>query len=160
MHGPPLERIVRRIPNFRGYSDVAERRGADRELRNFVVARVDRIVSGLRRSATRSSPLEAAELREVSEDLEQLRADLQLADRDYAGFFDGSGPNPVNLLAPVYARDEQIVETLVVLTVAAEEGNFTPLHLIREVRLLHRSLSDRTNAILVLAQTRALRAQG
>ena len=154
-----FERIVRRVPGFGGYSDARHRRSSDRALRQFVASRIDRIVPELHVAAKSSSQTVAAEIGEVIEDLESIRCDLRFADRDYAGFFADCSWDRVDVLGPVYARDEQIVETLVVLSVAIEEGNFTPPHLGREVRHLHRTLSERANAMLTLAQSWALRRE-
>ena len=151
-----FKQIVRRVPGFSGYSDARHRRRSDRALRQFVAARIDRIVSDLQVAAKSASQTLAAEIGDVIDDLESIRCDLGQADRDYAGFFADCAWDRVDVLGPVYARDEQIVETLVVLSVSIEEGNFTPPHLGREVRHLHRTLSERSNAILTLAQGGAL----
>ena len=155
-----LERIARRVPGFAGYSDSRRRRESDRALRHFVATRIDRIVPDLHVAAKSAPQTVEAEFLEVIGDFESIRVDLDHADRDYAGFFSTSTWERVDVLGPVYARDEQIVETLVVLSVAIEEGNFTALHLGREVRYLHRTLSERSNAMLTLAQTQALRCAG
>jgi hypothetical protein len=122
-----------------------------------VATRIDRIVPDLHVAAKEAPRTMAPEFLEVIGDLESIRIDLDHADRDYAGFFSTGAWDRVDVLSPVYARDEQIVETLVVLSVAIEEGNFTAPHLGREVRYLHRTLSERARAILTLAQTQALR---
>jgi hypothetical protein len=154
-----LERIAQRIPGFAGYSDRRHSRESDRALRHFVATRIDRIVPDLHVAAKETPHPAAGELLEVIGDLESIRVDLAHADRDYAGFFSAAGRR-VAVLGPVYARDEQIVETLVVLTVAIEEGNYTAPHIGREVRYLHRTLSERANALLTLAQTEALQGAG
>ncbi len=153
-----LERIARRVPGFAGYSDRDRRRDSDRALRHFVATRIDRIVPDLHVAAKGAPQTLAMELLGVIGDLESIRIDLDHADRDYAGFFSASAWDRVDVLGPVYSRDEQIVETLIVLSVAIDEGNFTPPHLGREVRHLHRTLSERASAMLMLAQTSALRS--
>jgi hypothetical protein len=152
-----LERIARRVPGFAGYSDCRRRRDSDRALRHFVATRIDRIIPDLQVAAKDAPQILATELLDVIDDLESIRVDLDHADRDYAGFFTASTWDRVDVLGPVYSRDEQIVQTLVVLSVAIDGGNFTPPHLGREVRHLHRTLSERANAMLTLAQISALR---
>jgi hypothetical protein len=154
-----FERIVRRVPGFAGYSDARHRRSSDRALRQFVATRIDRIVPELHVAAKEASQTVAAEIGDVIDDLESIRCDLSHADRDYAGFFTDCAWDRVDVLGPVYARDDQIVETLVVLSVSIEEGNFTPPHLGREVRHLHRTLSERSSAMLTLAQSWSLQCR-
>ena len=149
-----------RVPGFAGYSDSRRRRDSDRALRHFVASRIERIVPDLHAAAKAASQAAASELREVIEDLESIRQDLGHAHRDYAGFLAGSACDRVDALGPVYKRDEQIVETLVVLSVAIEEGNFTAPHLGREVRYLHRTLSERVSTMLTLAQGSSLQRAG
>lgn len=125
-----------------------------------MATRIDRIVPDLHVAAKGAPQSAASEFLEVIGDLESIRIDLDHADRDYAGFFSNSTWDRVDVLGPIYSRDEQIVETLVVLSVAIEEGNFTAPHLGREVRYLHRTLSERSRAMLTLAQTQALCGAG
>jgi hypothetical protein len=152
MAGSSLERVARRVPGFAGYSDRTERRASDRALRDFATARIERVQCDLEVAIKHMGPQEAAELRAVIDDLDETVQELRCADRDYAGFLSASSWSRVDVLGDLYARDEQIVETLVVLSVAIEEGNFTATHVAREVRHLQRTVSERCSTILVLTQ--------
>jgi hypothetical protein len=146
----PFERLVQRIPGFRGYFGRENRRQADDELREFGVSRLERMVSDLH-AIVKDLPLDRIdEMRQVILQAETLRNELRYADQGYSGFFSEIKWDSEELLDAIYARDEQIVESLISLCTVIEEGEFSPPDVRRELRSLSRSVADRKTAILGL----------
>lgn len=145
-----LERILQRVPGFRGYYDRENRREADRVLRGYGVSRLDQLVSELHEVIKRSPLEELQELRGVVTRVEKLRNELRFADQGYSGFFAELKWDSVQTLDALYRIDEQIVESVTALAITVEAGEFEAIDLSRELRALERTLADRRRVILGL----------
>lgn len=145
-----LERILQRIPGFRGYYGRENRREADRALRNYGVSRLDQLISELHEVIKRSPLEQLEELRDLITRVEKLRNELRFSDQGYSGFFAELKWDSEETLDAVYRVDEQIVESVTSLAITVEAGEFQPVDLSREVRTLERTLADRRHAILGL----------
>lgn len=142
-----LERLVQRIPGFRGYYGNENRREADRLLREFAVRRLDRLVTRLHED-NKDAPLEELqERRERITDLETARNELRFADQGYSGFFSEIKWDSSSLLEAVYERDAEIVDSVVALTVTVESDDWRISDLRRELRSLRRAIETRRDAI-------------
>ena len=147
-----LERLVQRIPGFRGYYGNENRREADRALREFAARRLEAVVSQLH-DANKRAPLEQLqERRELITLVEQTRNELRFADQGYAGFFSEIKWDREELLDAVYAKDEEIVESVIALSVTIESGDWTVADLHHELRALSRAVRERRSSILVLSE--------
>lgn len=145
-----LERLVQRIPGFRGYYRAESRREADRALRDFGVQRLDGVVSALHDQIKRSPLEEMQELREQVSVLEKIRNELRYADQGYCGFFSEIKWDTEEMLDAVYRYDEQVVESVLALAVSVESGELGPAELKQELRALVRALAERRSSILGL----------
>ncbi len=145
-----LERILQRVPGFRGYYDRENRREADRVLRGYGVSRLDQLISELHEVIKRSPLEELQELRDVVTRVEKLRNELRFADQGYSGFFPELKWDSVETLDALYQIDEQIVESVTALAITVEAGEFEAIDLSRELRTLERTLADRRRMILGL----------
>ena len=155
-----IERLVQRMPGFRGYFGRENRRQADRELREFGVSRLERMVSDLH-AIVKGLPLDRIdEMRQVILQVETLRNELRYADQGYSGFFDEIKWDSEERLEAVYGHDEQMVESLVALCTVIEEGEFSAEDVQRELRSLRRTFEDRRNTILGLVPESASSEDG
>ncbi len=145
-----LERILQRVPGFRGYYDRENRRESDRVLRGYGVSRLDQLISELHEVIKRSPLEELQELRGVVTRVEKLRNELRFADQGYSGFFAELKWDSVETLDALYQIDEQIVESVTALAITVEAGEFEAIDLSRELRALERTLADRRRMILGL----------
>ncbi len=145
-----LERLVQKVPGFRGYFGNENRREADRLLRQFAVKRLDRLVSHLHDDNKRAPLEELQERRELITQLETARNELRFADQGYSGFFSEIKWDRSELLDAVYERDLVIVESVTALSVTVESGDWRVSDLRREIRLLGRTVSERRGSILEL----------
>ncbi len=144
----PLERLVQRIPGFRGYFGRENRREADRLLREFGVDHLDRVISELQRAARGAGLADLGTYGELIDQVEKLRNELRFADQGYSGFFDETKRDREEVLDRVYEEDERIVESAVSLSVGVDAGGYTLPHLRAEVRTLQRALEERRQVIL------------
>ena len=142
-----LERLVQRIPGFRGYYGNENRREADRLLREFAVRRLDRLVTRLHEENKDAPLAELQERRERITELETVRNELRFADGGYSGFFSEIKWDSSELLESVYERDAEIVDSVVALTVTVESGDWRISDLRRELRSLRRAIDTRRDAI-------------
>ncbi len=145
-----LERLVQKVPGFRGYFGSENRREADRLLRDFAVKRLDRLVSQLHDDNKRAPLEELQQRRELITKLETARNELRFADQGYSGFFSEIKWDRSELLDAVYERDAEIVESVTALAVTLESGDWRVSDLRQEVRLLGRAVSERRSSILGL----------
>jgi len=140
-----LERLVRMLPGYRGYHVAENRREADALFRSFGRARLDRVRSeleqlGRRRTGRASGPYHglARRLAALCEQLEseshpRLRRSL-VSTRAAS-------------LDPVYARDEEIVRSVVALSVAIYESDTRPEDFSRELSRIEHALAQRHQLI-------------
>lgn len=145
-----LERILQRIPGFRGYYGRENRREADRTLRSYGVAHIDSLISDLHEVIKHSPLEELQELRELITRFEKLGNELRFADQGYSGFFAELKWDSGEMLDALYRIDEQIVESVTALAITVEAGEFRASDLSREVRALERGLAQRRSTILGL----------
>ena len=145
-----LERLVQRIPGFRGYSRAENRREADRALRDFGVQRLDGVVSSLHDQIKRSPLEEMQELHAQVSVVEKIRNELRHADLGYSGFFSEIKWDTEKMLDAVYRFDEQVVESVMALAISVESGDLSAGDLKQELRALDRSLAERRSSILGL----------
>jgi len=147
-----LERLVQKIPGFRGYYARENRREADRALREFGVRRLETVIGQLH-EAIKHGPLEQAKVvRDVITLVEKLRNQLRYADQGYAGFFSELKWDREDVLDAVYRVDEQIVECVRQLAMTVDAGAFSPADLRQDARALERALGERKGAIMALAE--------
>lgn len=138
-----LERLIQRVPGFKGYYDRENRRQADAVLREHGVHQLDRAIASLQ-GRKRDAELSALEeMQRTLKQLETLRNELRHADQGYAGFFAEHKTDSTVALDAVYEFDEEIVERVGALVDAFESeeavlGNFD-----EEVAALRRAVQDR-----------------
>ncbi len=146
-----LERLVQRIPGFRGYREREGRREADRVVRDWGVQRLETLISHLH-DATKQAPLEQMDTwQELVNQVEKLRNELRHSDRGHAGFFDEVKWDDPALLHALHERDAALVERIDA-TVDAGTGG-APLDELRaEIRQISEALRGREHAILGLQE--------
>jgi hypothetical protein len=145
-----LERLIARVPGFRGYLDREERREADKRLRDYGAERLERVVRDLNGVIAKASLDEIGEQQELVTQVEKLRAELRFADRGYSGFFDEAKLDSDTALDAVYTQDERIVEQVEEISAQVAGAEFSPAKLRGSVKRLGLALADRRNAILGL----------
>ncbi len=145
-----LERLIARVPGFRGYLGREQRREADKLLRDHGATRLERVVRDLSGVIAKASLEQIGELQELVTQVEKLRAELRFADRGYSGFFDEVKLDGDAALDAVYAQDERIVLQVEEVAAQAAEVDFSPAKLRGSVKRLGLALADRRNAILGL----------
>ena len=145
-----LERILQRIPGFRGYYGRENRREADRTLRSYGVSRIDQLISELHEVIKQSATEELQELGELITRFQKLSHELRFADQGYTGFFAELSWGSGERLDKLYRIDEQMVESLTALSITVEAGEFRASDLARELRTLERTLDQRRQTILGL----------
>jgi hypothetical protein len=146
-----LERLIARVPGFRGYLGREQRREADKLLRDHGARQLERVARDLSDIIAKASLEEIGELQELVTQLEKLRAELRFADRGYSGFFDETKLDGLEALDAVYAQDERLVEQVEEIAAQAAAGaDFSPAKLRGSVKRLGLALADRRNAILGL----------
>lgn len=145
-----LERLIARVPGFRGYLGREERREADKLLRDHGAARLERVVRDLNEGIAKASLEEIGEHQELVTQIEKLRAELRFADRGYSGFFDEAKLDGDAALDTVYAQDERIVLQVEEIAAQVTDADFSPAKLRGSVKRLGLALADRRNAILGL----------
>ncbi len=147
-----LERLVQKIPGFRGYYTRENRREADRVLREFGVARLETVIGQLHGQIKHGPLAQAQEIRDVITLVEKLRNQLRYADQGYAGFFAELKWDREDVLDAVYRVDEQIVECVSKLAMTVDSGGFTPADLRQDAHALECALAERKGSILALAE--------
>jgi hypothetical protein len=146
----PLERLMSRIPGFRGYLEREERREADKLLREHGARRLERVVRELHEIAANSALDELTDLNELVNEVEKLRAELRYADRGYSGFFDEVKLDAPAALDSVYEKDERIVDQIEQVAGQVSDVEFQAASVRAVVKRLGMALADRRNAILGL----------
>jgi hypothetical protein len=146
----PLERLVTRIPGFRGYADREARREADKLLREHGAARLERVVRELHEVAANSALDQLNDLHELINDVEKLRAELRYADRGYSGFFDEVKLDASAALDAVYEKDERIVDQIEQIGGQVADVEFQAASVRAVVKRLGLALADRRTALLGL----------
>lgn len=123
-----LERILLRIPGFKGYYEREFRRDSDRLQREYVVKQLRKVKTGLNKAlqaAGRAKDFE--QLREgdgLARELDRAIAAARYADQGYSGFFDLIKVREAEL-DRVYEIDARLAEAaaaLAALAAAALEG--------------------------------------
>jgi hypothetical protein len=145
-----LERLVARIPGFRGYLDREARREADKVLREHGASRLERVVRELHEVAANSALDELNDLHALLNEVEKLRAELRYADRGYSGFFDEVKLDSASQLEAVYEKDERIVEQIEQIAAQVADVEFQTASVRAVVKRLGLALADRRTAILGL----------
>jgi soluble cytochrome b562 len=144
-----LERLAQRVPGFRGYYDSENRREADKQVRDWGVARLDALVSHLH-DATKAAELgDMDRYQELVNQVEKLRNEMRHADRGYSGFFDEIKWDDPALLDAIYERDQALVERIETTLEAGAAGAAVD-ELRTEIREISQALRDREHAILGL----------
>ncbi len=145
-----LERLVTRIPGFRGYADREARREADKVVRDHGASRLERVVRELHEVAANSALDELNDLHELLNDVEKLRAELRYADRGYSGFFDEIKLDGSAALDSIYEKDERIVDQIEQIAAQVADVEFQAASVRAVVKRLGLALADRRSAILGL----------
>lgn len=146
----PLERLLMKVPGFRGYLDREARREADKLLRDHGAVRLERVVRELHEIAANSALDQLDDLHELINEVEKLRAELRFADRGYSGFFDEVKLDATPALDAVYEKDERIVEQIEQITAQVADVEFQAASVRAVVKRLGLALADRRTAILGL----------
>ena len=120
-----LERVLLKVPGFKGYYERELRRDSDRLQREYVVRQLKRVKSGMNKAlqvASRAKDFER--LRECDgfvHELDKAIAAVRYADQGYSGFFD-----LVKLREPeldrVYECDARLAEAAAALAAAPLDG--------------------------------------
>jgi len=144
-----LERLRKLLPGFRGYARREHRREADGLLRGFGAVRIERAATCIE-SAARGKA-DAAALAAAAARASELARQLRGAHAAYAGFLDTQDWKADEPLEELYARDEELVERVVALGIAADIQPCLPEALERELRDLARAFERRRDALRALA---------
>ena len=140
-----LERLVHLLPGFRGYHVAENRREADALLRRFGRARLDRVRAELDAIARGKTGKARTPYRGLIRRLSKL---CQALDREsHPGLLEPVVSTPSATLDPLYAQDEEIVRSVVALSVAIHERSTQPLDLTRELDRIERALAERRRLI-------------
>ncbi len=145
-----LERLLMKVPGFRGYLDREARREADKLLRDHGASRLERVVRELHEIVANSALDELDDLHELINEVEKLRAELRYADRGYSGFFDEIKLDATPALDAVYEKDERIVEQIEQIAAQVADVEFQAASVRAVVKRLGLALADRRTAILGL----------
>ena len=104
-----LENLMAKIPGFRGYVEGAERRKADRLLRNHIAGEIDQIVKRFNRLQNKMLDQGGlkymSDSREVKSKIQAYRDDVQTAAPKYSGLFAEIKIGPEEL-DRIYSFDE------------------------------------------------------
>lgn len=142
-----LERLVLRIPGFRGYRERELRREADQMLREWGCHKLDTLIRDVH-EATREADLEAkGRLGELADRVTGLQHALRHADRGYAGFFDEVKSDSDAALEAAYGFDADLVERIDQIHSAATESPFDVDALERAVAAISATLKDREQTL-------------
>lgn len=145
-----LERLLTRIPGFRGYADRETRREADKLLREHGATRLERVVRELHEVAANSALDQLNDLHELINDVDKLRVELRFADRGYSGFFDEVKLDSSAALDAVYEKDERIVDQIEQIAGQVADVEFQAASVRAVVKRLGLALADRRSAVLGL----------
>ena len=113
-----LERVLHKVPGFRGYYEKELRRDSDRRQREFIVAQLRQVKSGMNKviqAAARQKDFDL--LREYDlfvKELDKVSGAVRYADGGYSGFFDLLKIREAEL-DRVYEQDALAVETAATL---------------------------------------------
>ncbi len=136
-----LERLVRMLPGFRGYHVAENRREADLLFRSFGRARLDRVRAELEKRSKQKPRKARSPYRGLSRRLQRLCENL--ASESHPRFKTPLISIAASCLDPVYIQDEEIVRSIVSLSVAIHEHRTEPQDLRRELDRLERALAHR-----------------
>ena len=108
-----LEKVLHKIPGFRGYYERELRRDSDRLQRDFIVKQMRKVKSGLSallQAASRQKDFDLLRVLDLfGKSLEKSIGEIRYADRGYSGFFDLIKIREAELDA-VYEWDAKIAE--------------------------------------------------
>ncbi|MBU4267724.1 MAG: hypothetical protein KJ808_02590 [Acidobacteria bacterium] len=114
-----LEKVLHKIPGFRGYYEKELRRDSDRLQREFIVKQLRKVKNGLNGMLQAASRQKNFELLQVCDlfgkSLEKSIGEIRYADQGYSGFFDLIKIKEAELDA-VYEWDAKIAEMAVSFT--------------------------------------------
>lgn len=114
-----LERILHKIPGFRGYYERELRRDSDRLQREFIVKQLRQVKTGLNKvvqAASRQKNFELLQIYDLfGKTLQKSIGEIRYADQGYSGFFDLIKIKEGELDA-VYESDAKIAEMAVRFT--------------------------------------------
>jgi hypothetical protein len=134
-----LERIVNKIPGFKGYREKELRRDADRIAREHLAARLEmnkKALNDLADGASRSGALDVInDLETARKRLDKAVARVRYADRGYAGFFDAIKVDE-GVLERVYEFDLGLTEDVDAIRDAAQAALSAPTGLKAALRTL------------------------
>ncbi|HOW44433.1 MAG TPA: hypothetical protein PK919_04600 [Candidatus Aminicenantes bacterium] len=127
-----LERVLLKIPGFKGYFERELRRDSDRLQREYVVKQLRRVKTGMNKSLQAASRAKDFErLRECEGFVRQLDktiAAVRYADPGYSGFFDLVKIREAEL-DRVYECDARLAEAAAALAAAPlDAADLAPLH--------------------------------
>jgi len=140
-----LERLVHMLPGFRGYHIAENRREADQLFRSFGRARLDRVRAELDQRSREQPHRSRSPYRGLSRRLQRLCESL--ASESHPRFKSPLVSIAASCLDPVYIQDEEIVRSIVSLSVAIHERQTEPQDLRRELDRLERALAHRRELI-------------
>lgn len=142
-----LEKVLHKIPGFRGYYEKELRRDSDRLQREFIVKQLRKVKSGLNgvvQAASRQKDFELLQAFDLfGKTLEKSIGEIRYADQGYSGFFDLIKIREAELDA-VYELDLKIAEMAVRFTEEFKNLAASPLEAPRLEPL--REELDRINA--------------
>ena len=127
-----LERVLLKVPGFKGYYERELRRDSDRLQREYVVKELKRVKSGMNKALQAASRAKDFErLRECEgfvRELDKSIAAVRYADQGYSGFFDLVKIREAEL-DRVYECDARLAEAAAALVALPLDGaDLAPLH--------------------------------
>jgi hypothetical protein len=124
-----LERIINKIPGFKGYREKELRRDADRITREHLSAQLDlnkKSLNELADGATRSGALDVInDIETARKRLDKVIARIRYADRGYAGFFDAIKVDET-MLGRIYDFDLRLIGDVESIREAAQAAADAP----------------------------------
>lgn len=129
-----LERILHKIPGFRGYYERELRRDSDRLQREFIVKQLRKVKTGLNdvlQAASRQKDFELLQAYDrFGKDLDIGIGEIRYADQGYSGFFDLVKIREAEL-DKAYELDAAIAETALLFSDGFKDLAAAPLEISR-----------------------------
>jgi len=148
-----LEKVLHKIPGFRGYYEKELRRDSDRLQREFIVKQLRKVKTGLNgvvQTASRQKDFELLQAFDLfGKALEKSIGEIRYADQGYSGFFDLIKIREADLDA-VYELDAKTAEMAVHLSEEFKKQAASPLETLRleplrdELERIHVAFEQRT----------------
>lgn len=142
-----LERLSRILPGFRGYHVREQRRETDELFRSVALHRLERVRERVEEVKQKLRGRERSPYRGIAKRLARLCEDLQLCATPELLERASTGAAALDAL---YAQEEDVVRSVVALSVAVDERSTRPEDLLRDIEGVERGLARRDQLLASL----------